>query len=258
MMNTEHIDSFLSEFCPLLDKILIDNNGVKLSNSDRDSKIYLLEYLTRQSSNLNSICCIYQKQLENIRVEHSLGLLLRNSLADTIFLFYLNFPNKLELGIDKHYYQEEVLKLYASQLTKTFSDNKTIDLKTINKFRKYITIGTKGQVVSVLGNSKGNKDICKVLESTKETKKYSAIYEKWEIYSKYEHFGILTNIIQTRNRKLLVSRQLQSISFVLHGIIVAIENIKEFGDEIKIDTEIELNIKKELAVLVECIEAFNK
>lgn len=60
------------------------------------------------------------------------------------------------------------------------------------------------------------------------------------MYSKYEHLGVLTNLIQKENVEAIITRQLKSISLILHGIVIATSNIKELFNEIKINSESEI------------------
>jgi len=223
------ISFILDKLCPLIDSIITDHDNVKLNKENLESKIFLIEYLTRQSSNLNALNLIYHSKLDNVRFEHSIGILLRNSLADTLYLIYLNISNN---SIDTKFYQNEILKLNADQLQRTFKDNKIIDSKEIAKFSKYIYINKNGRIDSHFGKPKVSKEIANILMSSKETKRYTKCYRHWEIYSKYEHYGFLTHLIQTVNNRLLITRHINSIAMINHGITIALANMKQISPEI--------------------------
>jgi hypothetical protein len=233
------------------------NNGILLSAKYRESKIYLLEYLTRQSSNLNSIYSIYKTGLVNLRYEHSIGLLLRGSLADTLFLLYLNLSKRTDKGIDPDQFHLEILKLNADQIVRTFNDNESLkDLMDKEPFNQYIQVGNNGKAKSLYGNPIVIKEINRFLKSSCDRDYFSLIYKKWEIYSKYEHFGFITYEMQMDDFDSLINEHLFCIIEIMSGIVIAIDNLKMYSEEIEIDSNLETKIIEQFHLIVSRLGKF--
>lgn len=173
---------FLENFCPIIENIFIENHCITLSKPQIESKIYLLEYLKRQNSNLSAINAIYKNHQGYSQMDHSIGLILRNSLADTLYLFYLNFSDSFNPVLDVSFYHQEIVKLFADQAFRFVNENKINDLKTLNKFKDYVKVNANNKIERIYVKPEPNKNINVIFQSSKETKKYGAIYNYWEMY----------------------------------------------------------------------------
>lgn len=219
------INEFLKRYCNALLLITDSLNGAEIKGSNKNSIQLLFEFIVRTNSNLFSVQKIIESQINSIRLEHSIGLLLRSSLFDSIIIYYLNFDSEQNGTVDYNKFEKSVLKITSSHVERAFNDYKINDVNLIQKFKSQI-VNTGKRFKSLYGEELTIRKYIEAIKAKNNNPKYSKIYDYWEIYSKYEHYGLFSYYIQTQKNAINVTRLAFSLDFIMISINFMLENLK--------------------------------
>ncbi len=85
------------------------------------------------------------------------------------------------------------------------------------------------------------------------TKSFVGVYERWSLYSKYEHYGALTYEMQRIKEINILSDICISILVVLNGITNCFNMLPQMNDKIIVDNVIKVNLE---LIKKQCVKYF--
>lgn len=132
------INEFLKKYCAALATITDFFNGQQVKGENKNAIGLLFEFVARASSNLYSIQRIIEFKNDSIRNEHSLGLLLRSALFDSIIIHYLNVDSEENGKIDYSKFEKSVLIILSAHVPRAFNEHHINEPNLIQKFKFYM------------------------------------------------------------------------------------------------------------------------
>lgn len=230
--NTTSLDSLIK----LLPDLRADLRKILLNFPTENyplDKFYLIGIIERYWINFEAIELLLRNLKDSFHLEHAIGLILRNSIHDTINILYLSsfyFDNKTQSS-NLH---DEVFILCADQVASTIDyiesleQSKIVEDKKINEaiesilknFNYFFRDGEDEKIKKRLIERQFpsvKKKIAKI-SSVPHLKSLSKIYDLYQLYSKYEHYGIITHQIQRMNPNDLFLNIPASIHYMVKGI----------------------------------------
>lgn len=208
---------------------------------------------------MDTISILWNEWIYKPAIEEDIGLLIRTGLLDFTHLLYLDSfhievtpQNKKAEEI----LNEETISYLCDHIYRTFWFAKTFKNGLLINEEKYKTIIDKmnknwsglmsnGKIdytkpeLNIVGKRfQKSVEIFKRICNHPATKQYTSIFDCYEYYSKYEHWGIMTNQMQTRDMDEQFLHMSQSLHFLILGSLFCLEhlqkNIKSLvGDEMK-------------------------
>lgn len=223
-------------------KTLIDTH--KDVDREKDLKLYVrIIFLERFYYNSLAIKNILELYKNDKNFKFPLGLLLRTGLSDFLTFFYFvlivkeNFPNVqfIELEIKKflsgniQFLQKEIeLNLSQAKITKKQHDEVMHNIQKIySDFFDPIT----GELI--VGKQINFSDIKKKLEKNHDLKWAALAYKAYDVFSKYEHVGALTNDLQKnhlKNNDFDMNGIIISTIFIYKGVEAIVKSMPEYID----------------------------
>ena len=199
--------------------------------------------------------------------DYALALILRTSLLDFLTIAYLKtYYDEFDINIIKKIdYKSELGKFLCShirriyvRLNKDYSDGHIIEknyIHMINDFhRRYnflfkenVKFNPKDPTKTLkYKNEIRNDDILKRLVNypDNKVKNYSRAFGLYEIYSKYEHYGVSSRDFQKVDVNDRFDNIKNSLNFLIEGIIIAFDFFKKNIDLKSEEEMIKSNINK--------------
>jgi len=225
-------------------------------------------FFNRFIDTLVSTTILLQHYKDQRNVETAIGLTLRASLLDFLVSVYLG---SYELEVDKT--KPETEKKFDEVLSNFICDQLRYTIK-------HLELAYKGHIITHEQYSKGLKnfydkhhvffkrfdennlssclkgkkfsitDVFNRIHQDKRLKHLSEAYDYYTFYSKYDHFGILTNSMQSMSITEEFSRIILSHNYIYKGLISAALKIAETHKELmKFSFELQVVYKRFLPLI---------
>ncbi len=254
-------DNILKVLVPLNEEMISIANEAKSKIPDGDYTLLdfvFIGFFNRFIDTLVSTNILLQNYKQNRNVETAIGLTFRASLLDFMTLVYFG---SYELDIDdskpetnkKH---EEVLTNFVCEQlrytikywelvykSRVINDKEySLALKNFYETHKvYFThFDEKNLSACLKGKKYTNTDMFNRIHQDKKLKHLSNVYDYYTFYSKYDHFGILTNSMQDMSITDEFSRIRYCYDYIYQGIIITVLKLGDkfpsllpYGDELQ-------------------------
>lgn len=232
------------------------------------SDFVFIGFFNRYIDTITSTNILLQHYKEKRNVETSIGLTFRASLLDFMIAVYIG---TYELEIDD--IQPETQKKFDEALTNFICDQ-------IKYSIKHLELAYKSQIITYLEYSNGLKnfhdkhsaffthfdeknlsgclkgkkfsitDVFNRIHQNKQLKHLSQVYDYYTFYSKYDHFGILTNSMQNMPVSEEFARIRLSYDYIYKGLISATLKLSETHPELlKYGYDLQVLYKKFLPLI---------
>lgn len=210
---------YLSSLCVEVSKIgesyLSQFNIQNLTKLNQISSILFIE---RLSSNLLSTSFLIAKITSNPGIENSIGLILRSNLNDCRSIF-----NLFAFIEDKENEQKALKTIFGESLKKTINILRKKGYSEKDFSQSIQIIKNRYKSIILLSeldiDNIGNETFCNLkLENVP-----SNLENLYLVYSKYEHFGINTLILQRDNDLREILNRIEiAIHYSIQGIIISL------------------------------------
>lgn len=254
--------NFITDYTKIIASFLENISGKNLSSKYRLSTEFILEVLNRFNSNSIVVSNLLSQYNKNATLIHPIGLLIRSSLLDFIMLMYLNSQNNGEIINNKEWVEFQLKNIYCNQLEHTQKDfnnfkkiNENYNVTQLNdllveKFPDYFINSTcklkNHTSISII-------NMILAMKNNPYTKSFVGVYERWSLYSKYEHYGALTYEMQRIKEINILSDICISILVVLNGITNCFNMLPQMNDKIIVDNVIKVNLE---LIKKQCVKYF--
>lgn len=216
-------------------------------------------FFNRYIDTIVSTNILLQHYKEKRNVETSIGLSLRASLLDFMIAVYFG---TYELEVDST--RPETQKKFEEVITSFLCDQTKYTIKHLdlayksqiitysvyskalkNFYHKHKVFFTHFDEKNLSSCLKGKKfsvtDVFNRIHQDKKLKHLSLVYDYYTFYSKYDHFGILTNSMQNMSISEEFARIRLSYNYIYQGLISATLKISEthkellkYGDDLQL------------------------
>jgi len=199
-----------------------------------------VHYLERLDANLNSIRILIIELDNNLKIEHSIGLILRSNLTDFFTISYISMGKMKshKEWTDRicivNYDQIKSLKKYMSDsLRNGWMTNEQYQFG-LNRFEndysfmKNLT-DLDLDLDSNLNRLPGPQKIAEEMLKDSSFKILAKGYDILKYYAQYEHYGFITSVIQKVSFETDIDRIKQGLFYSLHSLIFIAMNL-EFWD----------------------------
>lgn len=224
-------------------KLMVDisskgkNHVSKFNNTgfnDLDKIIGIL-ILERIVGNLNSSRILLSELINNPNVEPAIGLILRNNLSLCKIVFKHSEVKNTQSDLDKFY-------------KTVFGENIQKSIKYIRKHHSSEELqpfldSIKGKYAFILKEADVDIDNIeneKFDPNINLTKKFESLENLFIAYSKYEHFGLNTLILQENNEIEILERIEIAVHYSLQGILICLLMLQIVDEEL-INKNIEIS-----------------
>lgn len=242
----------LSSILQLLNQIVKDGFiliGTYKYKFDEVLKVPYAQYTLRSIYCFESIKCLLEGFLsKKFYREFSISILLRSGLLDYLTILYLkSFYTQInqEQSIFESSYYSELEKLLTNQIFRmlkfTMSNKAELPDELYNKYidtiyeDNYFLFAKKANYNNPIESLRYNKGFItnpKILERLKKCENeigraYISVYNLYDEYSKYDHFGLHGVKYQRLNINTLFGNILKSLFFTSDGLKIALSFINE-------------------------------
>ncbi len=219
------LNKYLDKIDTQLDLFTRSNSGVNISQN-KNSIMFLLEYLLRCKSNLKSISILLSEEKIETEFENAIGLIIRCSLSDFISLLYID-------DISNNHKDVIVFEENCRKLQFDHFNNMDLSKEARAKYKDVIEIKENGKIKSKYGEFPSVSKIKRIIKD-KIKPYFLSTFDNWNWYSKYEHFGYMTYFIIRIDPKINYETHLKSLNLVLNGIKLVMEILENIEPKLKL------------------------
>jgi hypothetical protein len=211
--------------------------------------------LERAAINIITIRILIERLEKMPSIEGPIGILLRSNLLDYMIGLYLRSVIKkdLELKDGKDYLNEAIKPIatdhikYSLMYLKRLKDtvNCTDEMyrngiKSLHgSYRVFFKEGeinySKPEEMLIQSSSISPSKLFSKINTPGQKNYTHRLYDFYQLYSKYDHFGILTNHLQARGRIASYKNLVEALKFVVQGMSIYAQLLHSESD-VKIDS----------------------
>ncbi len=215
----------LELFLDYSNKVIKEFEGKGTENVSLD---YLIENSLRSYDILLSVSILLKSNLGLSELEHPLGILFRSGLYDFIYLQYVMNKSLKNNILDSESLDSEIREYINGHFNKVGKDFELIDsLKGKDRFKDF----KSKDRFKELGVLKEGRSFAE----SKKLPHLKLAIDCWEWYSKYEHYGVFTNLMYNdiEGNRIRVQRSIELLSY---NICFSLHLLLELGyDKIKLE-----------------------
>jgi len=194
--------------------------------------------LDRAAINLLTIRILIERLEKQPSMEGPIGILLRSNLLDYMIGIYMRSAIKkgLNLRDGKDYLNEAIQPIVADQIKYALlylkmsknSGNCSDEVfrNGVEKLHESYRVLFKQGEINYLEPEKMLKqpssisatELFKKISASEDKQYTSGLYDLYQLYSKYDHFGLLTNHLQSRGTIVKYKTILEAIKYVAQGM----------------------------------------
>lgn len=194
-----------------------------------------VHYLERLEANLDSIRILIIELDTNLKIEHSIGLILRSNLTDFFTISYISM-GKMKSDkewIDRicivNYDQIKSLKKYMHDSLKNgwvTDEQYQFGLNRFDNDYSFIKNLTDLDLDSNSNRLPGPQKIAEEMLKFPSFSKLARGYDILKYYSQYEHYGFITSVIQKVSFETDIDRIKHGLFYSLHSLMFIAMNLR--------------------------------
>lgn len=242
-------------------------------NHFKEPMFIRVNFFNRYINRIEVLIPLLKQWKKNINVEDSIGIIIRSCLVDVISQFYLEeFHSKVKVcpSEEEDKYLQVARDLLADHIftgVKYFKTLKDVSVftnsyykKSIDEWKRLYPPYFKNEAIDYdkpTQNIAANPfplplQILKEIRNSDLLKRQNPdqIYMSYFFYSKYEHFGVTTNSLQTKDINMSFYFMMDSLTYILFGSWLCCAHFVHADAKLKEDSEKIYSLREEFVRIV--------